>query len=110
MRSKQRFGMSDVEPAPRDQLLHEALDQGCLRRSIEVDHHVAAEDRVERTFEWPTFQEIELPKGNERARHLAHTDDRSALAFGRLKVVSISLRHIVIDRVCRIFSARRLSE
>src|SRR4029078_8170922 len=98
IRPKQPFPMSYVEPASWDQLRHEALDQGCLRWSIEVDHHVTAGYRVERTFKWTALQKIELPKGNERACHLTHSDDRSALAFGRFKIATIARRHIVIDR------------
>src|SRR3977135_1694139 len=109
MRSEQRFRMSDIEPAARDQLLYESINQGGFRRPVEVDHHVAAEDRIERALERPGFQEIELPKGNGGACHLTQSDDRPALALGRLKIASIGFRY-VIHRIRRIFPARRLSE
>src|SRR5882757_7569387 len=101
--------MSDIEPAARDQLLHESINQGCLRRPVEVDHHVTAEDRVERALERPGLQEIELPKGNEGACHLTQSNDRSTLALGGLEITAIGLWHIV-HRIRCIFPVCRLSE
>ena len=67
MRADQRFRMADVEPAARLELLGEALDQLRLGRPVEIDHHVAAEDRVEQALERPRLHQVELAEGDQRA-------------------------------------------
>ena len=43
--------MSDKKIAARLQVAIELCDQLCLRRTIEVDHHVAAEDEIQGLFD-----------------------------------------------------------
>src|SRR3954469_2051381 len=61
------FGMPGEEEALFAQQRGELLQDPVLRRLVEVDHHVAAEDGIERPAHRPGgVQQVELPEGDER--------------------------------------------
>src|SRR5579884_289419 len=53
------LGMADEEEAARAEQLPEAADELLLRGLVEVDHDVAAEDHVERSFHRPRLHQVE---------------------------------------------------
>src|SRR6185503_2768930 len=74
----QVLGVADEEMTMRAQLQGEALVEARLRRGVEVNGHVAAEDRVERRLDGPgLFDEIDATKGDEIADALAHAQRRA---------------------------------
>ena len=51
------FRMADKQQAARLEQTRKALQQALLRRRIEINHHVAAENGVERPGNGPLFIE-----------------------------------------------------
>src|SRR6185437_16818876 len=68
----QTLGMSDEQMAARRQHVPEPFDQALPDTGVEVDHHVAAEDRVERTAERPVANEVESREAHDGAQLLAY--------------------------------------
>src|SRR5687767_10519207 len=63
------LGMADQEIAARHEPPSQAFDEFLLRRAIEIDHHVAAEDNLERLGERRlAFQQIEMVKADAVAQ------------------------------------------
>src|SRR4051812_4592666 len=55
----QRLSMTNAEIAARRENFGEASHQALARRLIEIDHHIATEDHVERAVHRPGLQQIQ---------------------------------------------------
>ena len=59
VRARQTFGMADKKMPPRLQQVPETVHQLFLSGLVKVDHHVAAEDHIERTSHGPLPYQVE---------------------------------------------------
>src|SRR5262245_53936795 len=67
-----RLGMSDAQVSARREQAREALYEALARALIEIDHHVAAEDDVERAAHRPVVHEIQGSERHQRAQLVFH--------------------------------------
>src|SRR6516162_4820213 len=95
--------MSNVKPAARADHLDETVHQPGFCRAIEIDHHVPAEDGVERALERPWIEQIELPERNERTDLARNAEAACPAAAGTLQVAAERVRYLVA-RLRRIFA------
>ena len=86
--------MTDVKPTTVVQLLREAVDQRGFGGSVEIDHHVAAEDGVELAAERPRIHQIQTSERDERAQSFAHDEGPGPIGPDRLEELAIGVRHI----------------
>ena len=74
------FGMAEEQIAARRQQIGVALEQPPLGRLVEIDHHVAAEDRVERAAHRPGMQQVQRLDGDQFAQARMHAGEPFELA------------------------------
>src|SRR4051812_39421412 len=61
--ASETFGVADEKITAGYDLPREFLHQFLLRRTVEIDHHVAAEDHLKKLVErWRAFEEIQALK------------------------------------------------
>ena len=63
--------MTDEQVAVRHDIVGEAVEQRLLRRLVEIDHHVAAKQRVERPRHLPRLDQVQLAELDHVAQLVA---------------------------------------
>ncbi len=66
-RACQAFRMADKKMTPWLQQLPETVNQSFLSGFVKVDHHIAAEDHIERTPHGPLLHQIQPGKVHQAA-------------------------------------------
>src|SRR5258707_15492708 len=98
--------MPDIEPAPRRQKLRNAIPNLAAHVLLEIDHHIAAEDRLISMLHRPIRHQIELTEGNEPAQFVSDAPRLLALHVRTGNKPSGSL--LTADRTECGFSVRAL--
>ncbi len=98
--------MPDVEIAAIAQQIGKAVKQLALRRLVEIDDDVAAEDHIELAGHGPGPMQVQLIEGDERAQRIVHA---AAIAVLRVNIFLPQRRRDFTDFRCRIvaFAAQR---
>src|SRR5690606_37363379 len=79
--AKQVLRMAIIEEAAGHPQVGIAVEQRALGVLVEVNHHIAAEDHVERAFHRPGFNQIQVFEADQRARLVAEADLVGAMGF-----------------------------
>ena len=66
--------MADEQVAAVRQYLRIAVEQPPLRILVEIDHHIAAEDEIERAAERPLVEQVEPLEGDHALQFCRHFD------------------------------------